>query len=378
MASLLIRDVRKVYPNGAEILKGVNLHIEDGQFLILVGGSGCGKSTLLNMIAGLENVSEGGIYIGDRCVNDVPPKSRDIAMVFQSYALYPTMTVRENICFGLGIRRVAVAEQKKIVDRVAETLQISHLLDRKPAHLSGGQRQRVAMGRAIARNPSLFLFDEPLSNLDAKLRVEMRAEIKLMHQRLKTTTVYVTHDQVEAMTLGDKIAVMRDGVVQQFGSPQEIYDRPANMFVAGFIGSPSMNFIRGKVRQEQQQLQFVLEHQNSTTLLPIPAAQADAIRRLAPANGEVVLGIRPEHVTDAASARRAEHSDAHHPTEVDCIVDLTEPTGPDTLVFSSFNATRLTCRTHPRAAARPGQPMRLAFDLSKSVFFDPASEQSLQ
>lgn len=390
MASLSIRDVRKVYPNGAEILKGINLDIEDGQFLILVGGSGCGKSTLLNMIAGLETVSEGGIYIGDRCVNEVPPKSRDIAMVFQSYALYPTMTVRENISFGLGIRRVAVAEQKKIVDRVAETLQITHLLDRKPAHLSGGQRQRVAMGRAIARNPSLFLFDEPLSNLDAKLRVEMRAEIKLMHQRLKTTTVYVTHDQVEAMTLGDKIAVMRDGVVQQFGSPQDIYDRPANMFVAGFIGSPSMNFIRGKVQQDQQQLHFVLEHQGRSTLLPIPAAQAAAIQHLSPANGEIVLGIRPEHVTDAASARRAEHSasnsattgancsDAHHPTEVDCIVDLTEPTGPDTLVFSSFNATRLTCRTHPRAAAMPGRPMRLAFDLSKAVFFDPVSEQSLK
>jgi len=242
MASLSIRGVRKVYPNGAEILKGINLEIKDGEFLILVGGSGCGKSTLLNMIAGLEPISEGDIYIGDKCVNDVPPKSRDIAMVFQSYALYPTMTVRENISFGLGIRKVPAAEQKKIVDRVAETLQMTHLLDRKPAHLSGGQRQRVAMGRAIARNPSLFLFDEPLSNLDAKLRVEMRAEIKLMHQRLKTTTVYVTHDQVEAMTLGDKIAVMKDGVVQQFGSPQEIYDRPANMFVAGFIGSPSMNF----------------------------------------------------------------------------------------------------------------------------------------
>ena len=241
MASLSIRNVRKVYPNGNEVLKGIDLEIEDGQFLILVGGSGCGKSTLLNMIAGLESVSEGEIMIGDRVVNNVAPKERDIAMVFQSYALYPTMTVRENISFGLGIRKIPKAEQKEIVERVANILQITHLLDRKPALLSGGQRQRVAMGRAIARDPSLFLFDEPLSNLDAKLRVEMRAEIKRMHQRLGSTIVYVTHDQIEAMTLGDRIAVMKDGVVQQFGSPQEIYDSPSNLFVAGFIGSPSMN-----------------------------------------------------------------------------------------------------------------------------------------
>src|SRR5476649_476539 len=238
MASLSIRDVYKTYANGVPVLKGVNIDIEDGQFLILVGGSGCGKSTLLNMIAGLETVSEGEIMIGDRGVNNVAPKERDIARVFQSYALYPTMTVRENISFGLGIRKVPKDEQKKIVDRVAETLQMTHLLDRKPALLSGGQRQRVAMGRAIARDPSLFLFDEPLSNLDAKLRVEMRAEIKLLHQRLGATSVYVTHDQIEAMTLGDRIAVMRDGVVQQYGSPQEIYDSPDNLYVAGFIGSP--------------------------------------------------------------------------------------------------------------------------------------------
>jgi len=377
MASLSIRGVRKVYPNGAEILKGINLEIKDGEFLILVGGSGCGKSTLLNMIAGLEPISEGDIYIGDKCVNDVPPKSRDIAMVFQSYALYPTMTVRENISFGLGIRKVPAAEQKKIVDRVAETLQMTHLLDRKPAHLSGGQRQRVAMGRAIARNPSLFLFDEPLSNLDAKLRVEMRAEIKLMHQRLKTTTVYVTHDQVEAMTLGDKIAVMKDGVVQQFGSPQEIYDRPANMFVAGFIGSPSMNFLRGKLQAHQDGLGFAVEHAGKQTVLPIPASHLQAIKGLRNKDGDIILGIRPEHVTDAESARRSESANGYHPTEVDCVIDLTEPTGPDTLVFSSFNGERITCRTHPRAAAKPGQAMRLAFDLSKAVFFDPETEQSL-
>ncbi|MCU6434040.1 sn-glycerol-3-phosphate ABC transporter ATP-binding protein UgpC [Undibacterium sp. Jales W-56] len=379
MASLSIRNIRKVYPNGAEILKGINLEIKEGEFLILVGGSGCGKSTLLNMIAGLETVTEGEIRIGDRCVNNVPPKSRDIAMVFQSYALYPTMTVRENISFGLGIRKVPKDEQKRIVERVAETLQMTHLLDRKPAHLSGGQRQRVAMGRAIARNPSLFLFDEPLSNLDAKLRVEMRAEIKLMHQRLGTTTVYVTHDQVEAMTLGDRIAVMKDGVVQQFGSPQEIYDQPSNMFVAGFIGSPSMNFLRGKLVTDAERISFTLTHAGKTTLLPLPEKLAQSLKQnlAGQTQTDIILGIRPEHVTDAASARRSETADAYHPTEVDCVIELTEPTGPDTLVFSSFNGARTTCRTHPRAAAMPGQAMRLAFDLSKAVFFDAVSEQRL-
>jgi multiple sugar transport system ATP-binding protein len=366
MASLSIRGVRKVYPNGAEVLKGIDLEIADGEFLILVGGSGCGKSTLLNMIAGLETVSDGQIAIGGKVVNDVPPKSRDIAMVFQSYALYPTMTVRENISFGLGIRKVPKDEQKKIVERVAETLQMTHLLDRKPAMLSGGQRQRVAMGRAIARDPSLFLFDEPLSNLDAKLRVEMRAEIKLLHQRLGSTIVYVTHDQIEAMTLGDKIAVMKDGVVQQFGTPQQIYDRPDNLFVASFIGSPSMNFLRGRISADG----FALEHGGATTMLPLPPALA------APAPGaDVILGIRPEHITDAESVRAT--GAGYQPTAVDCIVEMTEPTGPDTLVITVVNGVRVTCRTHPRAGATPGQPMALAFDLSKAVLFDPATEQRI-
>ncbi|QRX83242.1 ABC transporter ATP-binding protein [Glaciimonas sp. PAMC28666] len=384
MASLSIRNVRKVYPNGNEVLKGIDLEIADGEFLILVGGSGCGKSTLLNMIAGLETVSEGEIMIGDRVVNDIPPKARDIAMVFQSYALYPTMTVRENISFGLGIRKVPKAEQKKIVDRVAQTLQITHLLDSKPALLSGGQRQRVAMGRAIARDPSLFLFDEPLSNLDAKLRVEMRAEIKLLHQRLGSTIVYVTHDQIEAMTLGDKIAVMKDGVVQQFGSPQDIYDNPQNLFVAGFIGSPSMNFLRGKLVSHGTNggAAFNLEHGGQTTLVPLPSTTAATSAIAGWIGREIILGIRPEHVTDALSARGAETGDAvsqddYRPSEVSCIIEMTEPTGPDTLVFTYFNGARMTCRTHPRAAARPKEQMQLAFDLSKAVFFDPASEQRI-
>jgi multiple sugar transport system ATP-binding protein len=377
MASLSIRNVRKVYPNGAEVLKGINLDIEDGQFVILVGGSGCGKSTLLNMIAGLETVSEGEILIADKVVNDVPPKSRDIAMVFQSYALYPTMTVRENISFGLGIRKVPKDEQKKIVERVAETLQMTHLLDRKPALLSGGQRQRVAMGRAIARDPALFLFDEPLSNLDAKLRVEMRAEIKLMHQRLGTTIVYVTHDQIEAMTLGDRIAVMKDGVVQQYGSPQEIYDQPQNLFVAGFIGSPSMNFLRGKLAAQGAGAVFELEHGGNITALPLPDSLLQSSALMDRIGQEVILGIRPEHVTDAESARNNVASDAYCPTEVSCTVEMVEPTGPDTMVFVWFNKTRATCRTHPRAGAVPRGVITLAFDLSKAVLFDPVSEERI-
>ncbi len=368
MASLSIRNVRKVYPNGADILKGIDIDVADGEFLILVGGSGCGKSTLLNMIAGLEHVTDGEIRIGERVVNDVAPKDRDIAMVFQSYALYPTMTVRENILFGLGLRKVPKAEQAQTVARVAETLQITHLLDRKPAMLSGGQRQRVAMGRAIARDPALFLFDEPLSNLDAKLRVEMRAEIKLLHQRLGTTIVYVTHDQVEAMTLGDKIAVMKDGVVQQFGSPQEIYDNPANLFVAGFIGSPSMNFLRGRIGKGA----FAVEHGGVTTVLPLPphlGGMADG--------RDVVLGIRPEHITDADSARAAEVLGGYQPGEVQALIEMVEPTGPDTLAFALFNGARITCRTHPRAGAMAGKPMVLAFDLSKAVLFDPSTEQRI-
>jgi multiple sugar transport system ATP-binding protein len=359
MASLSIRNIHKTYPNGAAVLKGIDLEIADGEFLILVGGSGCGKSTLLNLIAGLEEASSGTISIGERVVNGVPPKERDIAMVFQSYALYPTMTVRENIAFGLGIRKVPKAERAAIVARVADTLQITHLLDRKPGMLSGGQRQRVAMGRAIARSPQLFLFDEPLSNLDAKLRVEMRAEIKLLHQRLGTTTVYVTHDQVEAMTLGDRIAVMKDGVVQQFGTPQQIYDDPRNMFVAGFIGSPAMNFLRGRVEPGG----FVLEHGGTTTVLPLPGG-SHLIGR------DVILGLRPEHITDAASARAGA-------AVVDAAIDLLEPTGPDTLAYSTFNGTRITSRTHPRAGARAGARLALAFDLERAVLFDPITEQRL-
>lgn len=250
MAALDIEHVRKVFGGKTEVLKDINISIDDGEFLILVGPSGCGKSTLLNSIAGLEDITDGVIRIGGQDVSRKSPKDRDIAMVFQSYALYPSMNVRQNISFGLEIRKIPKEEINTEVDRVAKLLQIEHLLDRKPSQLSGGQRQRVAMGRALARKPAIYLFDEPLSNLDAKLRVEMRTEIKKLHQNLGTTIVYVTHDQIEAMTLADRIAVMKDGILQQFGSPQEIYDEPNNIFVAGFMGSPSMNFVPTPVQKE--------------------------------------------------------------------------------------------------------------------------------
>ncbi|MGI4857579.1 MAG: ABC transporter ATP-binding protein [Janthinobacterium lividum] len=386
MASLTIRNVRKTYTNGVEVLKGVDIDVEDGQFLILVGGSGCGKSTLLNMIAGLETVSSGEILIGGKKVNDLSPKDRDIAMVFQSYALYPSMTVRQNISFGLNIRKVPKAEQTKIVERVSEMLQMSHLLDRKPGQLSGGQRQRVAMGRALARDPAMFLFDEPLSNLDAKLRIEMRSEIKLLHQRLGTTIVYVTHDQIEAMTLGDRIAVMKDGVVQQYGSPQQIYDSPSNLFVAGFIGSPPMNFIRGKLVSAvgaasatshtaapgavigaafNSGVGVEVEHRGQRSVLNLPFEAGTLQAQL---GREVILGLRPEQITDRESGHTGlMQSIAIRP-------DVLEPTGPDTLLFFQLNGARVISRVHPGAVTALGHDVPLWFDVSKAVLFDAATE----
>ncbi len=367
MASLTLTGIRKTFPNGTEVLKGIDIAIDDGTFLILVGGSGCGKSTLLNIVAGLETLTSGEVKIGDRVVNALPPKDRDIAMVFQSYALYPSMSVRENIAFGLSIRKVPKSEQDKTIARVADMLQIGHLLDRKPRQLSGGQRQRVAMARALARQPSMFLFDEPLSNLDAKLRVEVRSEIKLMHHRLGATIVYVTHDQIEAMTLGDRIAVMKDGIVQQFGSPQEIYDSPANLFVAGFIGSPSMNFLKGKLASlNGRGLVFEAEHRGKKTPLPLKNAPTGARGWI---GREVVLGLRPERIANEDS-----HS---YDAVIDCHIDLVEPTGPDTHVFTQLNGAKVCGRVHPRTPCREGGSMPLAFDLSQAVLFDPASESRI-
>jgi multiple sugar transport system ATP-binding protein len=370
MAAVSMRNVTKRF-GPTEVLKGIDIDVADGEFLILVGPSGCGKSTLLNMVAGLDTITSGEIAIGGRVVNDLSPKDRDIAMVFQSYALYPNMSVRDNISFGLKIRKVPAEQQKETVARVAKTLQIEHLLDRMPSQLSGGQRQRVAMGRALARDPALFLFDEPLSNLDAKLRVEMRTEIKLLHERLRATIIYVTHDQIEAMTLGDRIAVMKDGVVRQLAHPQEVYDNPADLFVAGFIGSPSMNFIRCPVVQEGGRVGVQLHEGSEGFVFPAPEVYQTPLAQHV--GKEVVLGIRPEQITD----KTPYSGDNPHVVNRRATIEVVQPTGPDTLVLIHLNATPVTCRVHPEAHAVPGQAMNLMFDLSKLVFFDPQNEKRI-
>jgi len=352
MGALSIRNVRKSY-GAVNILKGIDIEIDTGEFLILVGPSGCGKSTLLSMIAGLDVPTSGNIFIGDRDVTHELPKDRDIAMVFQSYALYPNMNVAENISFALEMRKVPKPEREAAVQRVAKTLQIEHLLDRKPGQLSGGQRQRVAMGRALARNPKLFLFDEPLSNLDAKLRVEMRAEIKLLHQRTKTTTVYVTHDQVEAMTLGDRIAVMRDGIVQQFGTPDDIYTRPATRFVAEFIGSPAMNMLDADPVAAGSGALSV----RGTPVVLTPEQQ----QALKAHSGGVVLGLRPECAHLAAEGLPGQ-------------LMLLEPTGPDTYAFVETALGKLVARVAGRVTQRVGDPVKLAWDARDLHLFATDSE----
>ncbi|NAZ97916.1 ABC transporter ATP-binding protein [Vibrio toranzoniae] len=365
MATLDLKQIRKTYRNADnETLKGIDISIDSGEFLILVGPSGCGKSTLMNTIAGLENISSGEIVIDGVDVAQVEPKDRDIAMVFQSYALYPNMTVRGNIAFGLKIRKMPQDEIDAEVNRVAEMLQIEQLLDRKPSQLSGGQRQRVAMGRALARRPKLYLFDEPLSNLDAKLRVEMRHQIKRLHQKLNTTIVYVTHDQIEAMTLADRIAVMKDGELQQLGTPQEIYTKPNNMFVAGFMGSPSMNFIKTMVDLD--------EEQNPIIKVVGTAAQEHHIRlpqSMRDQDGkELVIGLRPEHITEQ------EGDDVSATTKLDLQLEVLEPTGPDTIAMVKVNDQEVACRLSPEFEVSVGQMAPLHFDLSKAVFFDAQTE----
>ncbi|MFZ4573731.1 MAG: ABC transporter ATP-binding protein [Phycisphaerales bacterium] len=357
MAQVTLKNVRKVYPNGFEAVRSSNLDIRDGEFVVLVGPSGCGKSTTLRMIAGLEDVSDGLIAIGERVVNDVHPKDRDIAMVFQNYALYPHMTVYKNMAFALKLRGLPTEQIDRRVRETAKTLGIEALLERKPKELSGGQKQRVAVGRAIVREPKAFLFDEPLSNLDAKLRVTTRAELKSMHQRLKTTTIYVTHDQEEAMTLGDRIVVMSNGLIQQADAPLTVYQRPANRFVAGFIGTPPMNFFDGAVAIEGDRAVFTEESGGGGMRVVFHGARAQALR--AHANKPVVLGMRPTNLREAADG------------QVSVTVKVVEPLGDAMDVsFSTPTCLHAVARLPARAGLAPGQVLRLSPDADHAHVFE--------
>ena len=355
MAEVSCRKVVKVYDGGVQAVKGIDLDIADQEFVVLVGPSGCGKSTTLRMIAGLEEISAGEIWIGGNIVNDVPPRDRDIAMVFQNYALYPHMSVFDNMAFGLKLRKFAKDEIKRRVDEAARILDIELLLERKPRALSGGQRQRVAMGRAIVRNPKVFLFDEPLSNLDAKLRVQMRTEIKKVHQTVKTTTVYVTHDQVEAMTLADRVVVMNGGIIEQVGSPQELYHNPATRFVAGFIGSPAMNFL--PVRVQDGAGGGLALRVTDKIVLPVPPQKTDKYGKFK--GRDMIMGLRPEHLF--------EYHENGKPgwTRVDLLVDVVEPMGMETMVHFFIDHEPVCARIDPATHAAPGEMLPLTADLSQ-------------
>jgi multiple sugar transport system ATP-binding protein len=356
----LMLEVKNLYKNygTVEILKDINVAIEQGDFLVLVGPSGCGKSTLLNCIAGLEEITAGDVVIGGQNMTDVSPKDRDIAMVFQSYALYPTMTVAKNITFGMKVRGVDAETQKRKLNEVAKQLQMEPLLNRKPGQLSGGQRQRVAMGRALVRDPKLFLFDEPLSNLDAKLRVEMRTEIKRLHLDLGATMVYVTHDQIEAMTLATKIVVLKDGIIQQIGTPAEIYNNPKNLFVADFMGSPAMNLMPAKTAKGKSGIQIEIERDNDAPLILNDKADLNL-----PEN--VIVGLRPEDMAEAGFRAGKGVQTAT------CLVDMVEPAGADTYVMTKLGGTEVTARLHAETQAKPGEALEFAFDLGKVSYFDP-------
>lgn len=363
MANLTIKNLQKGF-EGFSIIKGIDLEVNDKEFVVFVGPSGCGKSTLLRLIAGLEEVSDGTIELDGRDITEVTPAKRDLAMVFQTYALYPHMSVRKNMSFALDLAGVDKKLVESKVSEAARILELGPLLERKPKQLSGGQRQRVAIGRAIVRNPKIFLFDEPLSNLDAKLRVEMRTEMKLMHQRLKTTTVYVTHDQIEAMTLGDKVAVMKDGIIQQFGTPKEIYNDPANLFVASFIGSPPMNFVPMRLKRQNGGLVALLDSGQARCELPLGMNDAGLEDR------DVILGLRPEQIVLAAGEGNGSSS-------IRAEVQVTEPTGPDTLVFVQLNDTKVCCRLAPDVAPQVGETLTLQFDPAKVLLFDAKTGERL-
>ena len=367
MASLSLEHVTKVYPNGFEAVKDFNLDIEDKEFIIFVGPSGCGKSTTLRMIAGLEDISSGTLKIGDRVVNDVEPKDRDIAMVFQNYALYPHMTVYDNMAFGLKLRKVPKAEIDKMVRDAAKILDLEKLLDRKPKALSGGQRQRVAMGRAIVRNPKVFLMDEPLSNLDAKLRVQMRTEIAKLHQRLGTTIIYVTHDQTEAMTLGTRIVVMKDGLIQQVDTPQNLYEKPANLFVAGFMGSPQMNFIDAEVVVSGDTASLRVADQ----LIELPPAKAKKVIEGGYAGKTVTFGIRPEDVDDSEVVVSTSKA------VFESTINVYELLGAEVYLYFDLDQFPITARVDARTTARPGDKVKFAFDVEKIHIFDKETEETI-
>ena len=368
MASLSLTNVCKVYPNGFEAVKDFNLEVEDQEFIIFVGPSGCGKSTTLRMIAGLEEISSGELKIDGRVVNDVEPKDRDIAMVFQNYALYPHMTVFDNMAFGLKLRKVPKDEIKKKVEEAAKILDLEKLLDRKPKALSGGQRQRVAMGRAIVRNPKVFLMDEPLSNLDAKLRVQMRSEIASLHNRLKATIIYVTHDQTEAMTLGTRIVVLKDGVIMQVDSPQKLYNEPNNLFVAGFIGSPQMNFIDAVCNVEGERVTLNFEK----TSVVLPPAKAKKLIDGGYNGKTVVMGIRPEDIGDSQI-----EIEAHKDTVFETDVTGYELLGSEVLLYFNVAGTAMTAKVDSRTTARMGDHITLAIDPEKIHCFDKETELTI-
>lgn len=372
MSKVSLKNIYKIYHSDNEpdvtAVDNFNLEIEDKEFVILVGPSGCGKSTTLRMIAGLEEISKGELMIGDTLANDIEPKDRDIAMVFQNYALYPHMTVYDNMAFGLKLRKMPKADIKKRVEEAANILGIAHLLDRKPKALSGGQRQRVALGRAIVRDPKVFLLDEPLSNLDAKLRAQMRTEISKLHQRLGTTFIYVTHDQTEAMTMGDKIVVMKDGVIQQVDTPQNLYEKPCNEFVAGFLGSPQINFVVSKI--EKQDNNYFINFYNYKMLIPEDKNENDILSQYI--NKEVTLGIRPENVYYAP-----EPIDGFFDSGMDVSVEWTELMGAETYLYLNIGDYSITARVKPSFKVKPGDKIKIAFDMNKIHIFDKNTEKNI-
>ncbi|MFD2443061.1 ABC transporter ATP-binding protein [Bacillus sp. CGMCC 1.16607] len=365
MAELKLDHIYKIYDNKVTAVTDFNLHIQDKEFIVFVGPSGCGKSTTLRMIAGLEEISKGDFYIDGKRVNDVAPKDRDIAMVFQNYALYPHMTVRDNMAFGLKLRKFPKDEINRRVNDAAKILGLEQYLDRKPKALSGGQRQRVALGRAIVRDAKVFLMDEPLSNLDAKLRVQMRAEIAKLHQRLQTTTIYVTHDQTEAMTMATRLVVMKDGLIQQVGAPKEVYEKPENVFVGGFIGSPAMNFFNGKIEDGK----FVI----GTVTLSIPEGKMKTLRDQGYVGKEVILGVRPEDIHDEPVFIEASPG-----TKIDAKIDVSELTGAETMLYSSISDQDFIARVDSRSHIKPGDIIELAIDMNKTHFFDTQTEMRIR